>query len=309
MKKWKLWVIAAAVTVIVAIAIIAVVGMDRNGIVDQYYALSNKPENSARQFRVPFGYITVNSDGTINIEFATSIKTISTDIDVADNDYNGATPDDETQNGGSGNGSGESDNRNPQPAKPPNPINGDTLIFPKMGESLWYREINTGNTGIRKRVGPDVVSWEFSWGYISTTSSSEFQKMKRRANKIAPYVQNGSSNDALRVNLGGESYYVGCLPINGFGTLGDIVEFSFDNGSKIKVLAIDAKSENDELGTGSYNQCNTQYCHGILSGNDIKLSAVELWCGGNNTGDGNRSSWPTGNVVQAKIIGHSDVFD
>lgn len=319
MKKWKLGIIAGVVILVVVMIVVAVMGMDRDGIVNQYYALSNKPESSATQFKVPFGYITINSDGTINIEFATSIPTISTDIDVDDSSTDVASGDDDRQNqdgtgtgSGSGNGSGEDSNGEGNGgsngvAPPPNPINGDTITFPPIGSELWYKEINTGATGMRKRVGPDVFTWEFAFGYVS--NSTTWKTMRNRANKIAPYVQNANSNEALKVNLGGETYYVGCLPISGFGKLGDIIEFDYDNGNSIKVLAIDAKSANDAKGTGSTGQCNTQYCHGVLSGGGIKLSAIELWCGGNRTADGNKSTIPQGNVVQAKIVGHWDGFN
>lgn len=140
MKKLKLGIIAAVIIVAVVIIIVAVMGSDRNGIIEQYYALTNKPENSARQFRIPFGYITVNSDGTINIEFATSTSTISNDINVGDDSTDVASGDDDRQNGtgtgtGTGNGNdsnnsqspGTGDNNqnpgesNPTPAPPPNP--------------------------------------------------------------------------------------------------------------------------------------------------------------------------------------------
>lgn len=316
MKKWKIGIISGVVIAVVAMIVIAAIGLDKDSVIDSYYALSNKPENSARQFKIPFGYITVNSDGTINIEFASSVHTISSDIDVADNDFIGANPEDDTQGGGngSGGGNGPGNGNGGQPgdsnggvAPPPNPINGDTIVFPPIGTSVWYREINTEKTGYLDRVGPDVTSWEFAFGYITTTD--KWATMRKRAEKIAPYVTNASSNDALKVNLGGESYYVGCLPISGFGKLGDIIEFKMDNGSSFKVLAIDAKSSNDAKGSGSTGQCNTQYCHGVLAGNGIKLSAIELWCGGKKTADGNKSSIPGGNVVEAKIVGHWDGFN
>ncbi len=320
MRKWKLWIIAVAVITVVAIVIISAVGMESDVIVNQYYALTNRPENSARQFKVPFGYITINHDGTVNIEFASSISTISNDINVDDDSVDVASGEDDRQTPGSvansdidkgsvsGSGSGQGSGQGQGGAQPgPNPINGKTLMFPAMGESIWYKEINTGRTGTRRRVGPDETSWEFAWGYITKTSS--WPTMTRRANKIAPYVQNAGSNDALKVRMGSEEYYVGCLPISGFGNLGDIVEFTFDNGNSMKVLAIDAKSSNDAAGTGSAGQCNTQYCHGRLTGNDIKLCAVELWCGGSRTSDGNRSSMPKGNVVSAKIVGHWGGFN
>lgn len=324
MGKWKLRIIAVAVTIVVVMIIIAVVGMDRNGIVNQYYALSNRPENSAGQFKIPFGYITINSDGTINIEFATSIPTISNDIDVADGSYEGADPDDDTQNpsqgntGGNGSGggngggssSGGSGSGGGGVAPPPNPITGNFMEFPGMGESLWYKEINNkSNSGYLNRVGPDLVTWEFALGYISTTNNPDYKTMKKRANKILPYVTNANTNDALKVDLGGEQYYVGCLPIAGFGRLGDIVQFNFSDGSSIKVLGIDAKSADDAENKGYANQVNTQYCHGSLANGGVRLSAIELWCAGNKTSSGNTNTWPTGTVVSAEIVGHSNVFN
>lgn len=311
MNKFKLGIIATAVILIVAVIIITVMGMDSDRVVKSYYSLSNRPYNSARQFKIPFGYITVNSDGTINIEFASSISTISNNIGVGDGSSDSASGDDDRQGGGTGTGT----KPNPKPggpseggggtAEPPVPdLSGNELIFPPIGSDVWYKEINTKKEGVRKRVAPDSVSWEFAWGYISTNTNPKFQTMRRRASKIAPYVQNGGSHDALKVNLGGESYYVGCLPISGFGSVGDIIEFTFDNGNSIKVLAIDAKSADDKKGTGSSGQCNTKYCHAILSGSDLRLSAIELWCGGDKTANGNRSTMPSGNVTKAKIVGH-----
>lgn len=305
MWKWKLRIIAAVVIIAIITIIITVVGMSKDVIVKQYYMLSNRPENSAKQFKVPFGYITVNSDGTINIEFATSVKTISNDINVDDDSTDTASGDDDRQNGdGNGNGNG-----NGPVTKPPDPIDGDTLVFPSMGEELWYRVITTDEEGFRKRVGPDSKTWEFAFDYISTTNNSDYRRMKRRANDIAPYIVNGNTHDALIVNLGNEQMYVGALPIEGFGVVGDIVEFTFDNGNSIRVLGIDAKAkyDNSEKVTDS-SLCNTQYSHGVLSGNDIKISAIELWCAGDRTDHGNSSTLPKGNVVQAKIVGHWDGF-
>ena len=109
--------------------------------------------------------------------------------------------------------------------------------------------------------------------------------------------------------MNGEEYYVGCLPISTFGKLGDIVEFTFTDNSSIKVLCIDAKSNHDRVGEGSTGQTNTPYCHGVLDGDALKLSAIELWCGGNSTGAAAKPNILNKNVSSAKIIAHSNIFD
>lgn len=102
MKKWIFRVIAIAVGVAVAIAVITVIGMNSKRISQQYHDLSNKPTNSARQFKIPFGYITINSDGTVNIDFATNVADAISGIVVVDGDYNGLNPDDDSQVSGFG---------------------------------------------------------------------------------------------------------------------------------------------------------------------------------------------------------------
>jgi hypothetical protein len=193
--------------------------------------------------------------------------------------------------------------------RPPSTISGSKITFPAIGEKLWYREINNySNTGYLPRVSGDTVTWEFALDYISTTSNSKLSTMKSRANKIKPYATNANTHDALKVNLGGTEYYVGCLPISGFGNTWDIIQFNFEGGSSIKVLAIDAKSDSDAEGKGSAGQCNTNFCHAVLKGSNtgLSLSAIELWCAGDITKNGNSASFPSGTVISAEIIGHWD---
>lgn len=193
----------------------------------------------------------------------------------------------------------------PEP-NPPNPVKGDTLTFPAVGESVHYRVINTNAEGNAPRITPDTLAWEFALGYISTTTDSQWKTMKARANTIKPYATNANTNDALKVKLGGSEYYVGCLPIPGFGQLGDIVEFTFDDGSTMQMLAIDAMSDHDS--SGATNQCNTAYCHAMLDNGGLSLNALELWCAGSATKKGNFDSIPKGYAVKAQIVGHWDGF-
>lgn len=100
--KFKLIVriVIIAIILTIVVVIITVGAMNAKAITRQYNELSNKPVNSARQFKIPFGYITVSSDGTVDIEFASNSSFMSTNPDVDDIDYDGAEGEDDRQNPG-----------------------------------------------------------------------------------------------------------------------------------------------------------------------------------------------------------------
>ena len=137
-KKIKLILkLVLVVVVFVLTGVVITVGaMNAKRIVKQYHELSNKPINSARQFKIPFGYITVNVDGTINVEFADSVSIAGVDADVEKEvEFEGATPEDDTQTPGPdeeppqstpdpGNNPSQppTPKPNPTPSQPPAPI-------------------------------------------------------------------------------------------------------------------------------------------------------------------------------------------
>lgn len=204
----------------------------------------------------------------------------------------------------------------PQPPKPNvtlNPVSGTKIVFPKIGEPVDYVEINNkSNKGSLPRSAVDTVTWEFAYGWVSTTTDSRFQTMKSRAQKIAGLIvpSASSENDALMVNINGTRCYVGCSPISTFGSLGDIIRFTFTDGTYIDVLEIDAKAADDKEGTGFSGQVNTNYCHGVFGSDGLQLSAIELWSRTNATkGSVLPYSVKGKNVESAEIIAHTDVFN
>lgn len=189
------------------------------------------------------------------------------------------------------------------------PIDGDVLTFPRVGEVFSGRIINTQQAYNLPRGSVDTCTWEFAYGYISTTTRSEFQRMRRRALAISNYVVNPDDSGPLKVKLNsGEELYVGVTPIAGFGELGDIIEFTYTDGSSMKVLVMDAKARNDRQGTGFANQANTEYCHAVMRGDVWSLSAVELWCGGPRTSLGHSLPNTDKNIESAKIVGHTNIL-
>lgn len=134
-KKLKLIIkiVAIAVILVVVGVIITVGAMNAKAIVKQYYELSNRPVNSARQFRVPFGYITLSADGSVDIEFANSGKLVGIDVSVEEEEFEGVDGDDETQEPGPdptpverptskpGDGSNPTMQPTPQPTENPQP--------------------------------------------------------------------------------------------------------------------------------------------------------------------------------------------
>lgn len=93
--------IVLIVVILVVIGVIIIVGaMNAKSITKQYNELSNKPVSSARQFKIPFGYITVRADGTIDISFAANSEYAQVNPDIDEAEFDGATPDDDRQQAG-----------------------------------------------------------------------------------------------------------------------------------------------------------------------------------------------------------------
>lgn len=225
--------------------------------------------------------------------------------------------------GGSGGGTGPGGGPGPGggvmpgiPTPNPNitltPVTGTKITFPAIGELVDYVEINNkSNRGSLPRNSTDTVTWEFAYGYISKTNNPDFQIMRGRAGKISSLIVPtvGDENNALMVEVNGQRCYVGCSPIETFGQLGDIIRFTFSDGTHIDVLEIDAKAADDAEGKGFANQVNTNYCHGVLEGSGLNLSAIELWANTNATkGSVLPNSVQGKNVVSAEVIAHTNVF-
>ncbi len=98
--KFILKIVLIIVILVVIVVMISVGAMNAKRLSKQYNELSNKPVNSARQFRIPFGYITVSSDGTVDIQFADASNFKEVNPDVDDVEYEGVDPDDDTQSPG-----------------------------------------------------------------------------------------------------------------------------------------------------------------------------------------------------------------
>ena len=226
----------------------------------------------------------------------------------------------DTSNRGGGGGGGGSGGGvmpgtpTPAPTVDITPVMGTVIVYPTVGENIDYIEINNkNNRGTLPRSANDKVTWEFPYDYVTGSGRTEWPTMASRADKIAPYIvpAQGNENHALMVYLNGERYYVGCWPVDTNDPLGSLIEFTFTDGSSIKVLCIDAKSCNDAAGTGSAGQCNTSYSHAVLgdSNTTLSISAIELWCTGGNSSD---AVFPDTilkkNVAKAEMIGRTDIF-
>lgn len=196
-----------------------------------------------------------------------------------------------------------------------NPVQGDKIVFPNVGDTIDYVEINTGVSGSLPRASKDTLTWEFVYDYISTTSEGWLQRMKGRAAVLAPYIVPSNPEDAsaLVVELNNERLYVGCWPVDTGNPLGSIAEFTMSDGSKFKVLCVDAKSCNDAKGSGSNGQCNTSYAHAMLtnSNTELSLSAIELWGKQGISGTSKCTGFPdvmTGKtVVSAELVSHTNL--
>ena len=188
-------------------------------------------------------------------------------------------------------------------------INGNTITFPAIGSNVQYVEINNkSNSGTLPRASQDTYSMEFAFQYAKTQTT--WPIIAKRAKKLEPYLTNANSNGALIAKVNGTDYYVGCSPISGFGSLGDIIKFNFNDGTSMQLIMIDAKSSDDAAGTGSTGQCNTPYCHGVLNGSTIKLSAIEIWVGGTSTKKASGwNLWSNKTVKSAEIVAHTNIFD
>lgn len=172
--KFYIRIILIVVSIVVMLVIITVGAMNMKVLVKQYNELSNKPVNSARHFKIPFGYITMNQDGSVNIQFATVSQASNIGIGVDDLEFEGVTPDDETQQAGPdyvGNGDAGGITYTEEDTKinfddyvvPFNPKDGDILI---RGWLVLHSEpsvngyLNTGHLSVEGYYG----SWSMGEG-------------------------------------------------------------------------------------------------------------------------------------------------
>ena len=190
------------------------------------------------------------------------------------------------------------------------PVSGSSYDFPTVGSPVEYVEINNkSNRGTIPRADKDKITFEFSFGSIFNLGN-DFRTMKSRARKVESSITNMGSGEPAKLMVGNKECYLGCLPISTFGSVGDVIEFTFMDGSTINVLAIDAKSNNDREGSGSANQVNTNYSHGVIKNGAIQISAIELWGTKGSTSDNSVPSSLSSKLVKSvKIVGHSDIFN
>lgn len=99
-KKFFRNLIIVSLIVVFAVLLMTVIDKSTLKMAYKYYTLTNKPNKSDTQFNIPTGRISLNKDGTKSINFEIPKELASIDIEVTEEEFEGATPDDDRQQAG-----------------------------------------------------------------------------------------------------------------------------------------------------------------------------------------------------------------
>lgn len=102
-KKFLRKLIIVSAIVVFAVLIMSVIDKSTLKLAYSYYTLTNKPSKSDSQFNIPTGQIKLNKDGTRDISFELSMFLKDSEIEVTEEDFEGADGVDDRQHSGNSN--------------------------------------------------------------------------------------------------------------------------------------------------------------------------------------------------------------
>lgn len=162
---------------------------------------------------------------------------------------------------------------------------GNTVHIPAPGESITGRDINQNTTHTVTRMAKDSYTIEMTASY----TRSHYPTLASRMDIVESHSESnneGNYGELLTVTAGGENYYV-CAIIDNMYSTGQTYQVNLNDGSSFKIVAIDAKSSNDPVGSGATNQADTEYGHGYFnsSHSSVQMNIVEFFDAGGSRMD------------------------
>lgn len=161
---------------------------------------------------------------------------------------------------------------------------GATINIPQPGQAITGRDINSNTTHTATRSASDSYTIEMSCGYARR--SGKYNTIVNRIDNVKAMTNGsneGKQGELLTVNVAGEPYYV-CALASGFMDVYGTYEITLSNGTAFKCVTVDAKSNNDAVGSGATLQANTQYGHGYFDAGHgtIQMNVVEFFDAGDS---------------------------
>lgn len=203
----------------------------------------------------------------------------------------------------------------------------DILIMPQRGAEV---EVSLGEDH-EPQVQKAVVCHDDVWSVEYTVSDANYKypPQSHRSTRVLNYVIEaydtniGDDKDLLKANFDGFGIcYIGAMA-EGYGTIGDVVKITLDNGTTFNMVLCDTKylyHDQKALEPGSITdpwQCQNYWGHGYMTmkQDKVQLCPCEFVAAGDeNYGNGKnydkaRSLLSGRYVTEAEIIGFVDLPD